>query len=467
MREAGGRIGPLPSSSPPSRPSWDAPPMPDRTHGKEIALHRERCFLCGVVTPERAVEGEDPLGEIARLIDTAGGMEAGRLTQRLDRAHPKTYFGKGKLAELVDAAGAAEADTIVVDDALAPKQLSAIEEACSLKVIDRNEVIIDIFQARARSRQAKLQVELAQLQYELPRLARKWTHLERLGGGIGTRGPGESQIETDRRLLRQKIARLRTDLEEIENRKQREVRGRGRVYSVCLVGYTNAGKSSLLNRLTGAGAFVEDRLFATLDTLTRRLDLGDGDAAILSDTIGFIRRLPHHLVASFHATLAEAAHADLLLHVVDASDPVVLEYVKSVNDTLASIGLGESARMHVLNKLDAVGDVAALDGLRRAVTPPTRAVSAKTGEGMDALLADLKARVRAHRRHTAAMVCFPASDGRLYAAVNAQADVASARYDGDDCYMEISAPDDVLARLEAMAGGRWRVVRAAAADKGL
>ncbi|MCC8116883.1 MAG: GTPase HflX, partial [Planctomycetes bacterium] len=277
--------------------------MRDSTHAKKIELAKERCFLCSVVTPDRLIPGEDPLEEISRLVDTAGGEEAGRIFQRLERPVARSYFGKGKLQEIADAARATEADTIVVDDDLSPKQLSAIENACSRKVIDRNEVILDIFQANARTSQAKLQVELAQLQYELPRLARKWTHLERLGGGIGTRGPGESQIETDRRLLRGKISALKRSLAEIEARKEREVNNRDAIFSACLVGYTNAGKSSLLNALTQAGTLVEDRLFATLDTLTRRLDVGDGLEILLSDTVGFICRLPHHLVASFHSTL--------------------------------------------------------------------------------------------------------------------------------------------------------------------
>ena len=423
--------------------------MRDRTHAKEIALAKERCFLCAVVTPDRFTQGEDPLEEIGRLVDTAGGEEAGRMFQRLERPVSSTYFGKGKLQEIAQAAADTEADTIVVDDNLSPKQLSAVENACSKKVIDRNEVILDIFQSNARTSQAMLQVELAQLQYELPRLARKWTHLERLGGGIGTRGPGESQIETDRRLLRGKIASLKRSLAEIEARKEREVGNRDSIFAACLVGYTNAGKSSLLNSLTKAGALVEDRLFATLDTLTRRLDCGDGLEILLSDTVGFIRRLPHHLVASFHATLEEAARADILIHVVDASDPLAMVQIDSVASTLDEIGIADLPRVYALNKVDGVDNPGAVESLMKRVSPAFP-VSAHTGEGLDALVAYLRERAEANMRLV--RLRFNSGDGKRFALLNQVAVVTETEYDGSDVIVGVRIDPTDLERIRRLPG---------------
>ncbi|MCC8107973.1 MAG: GTPase HflX [Planctomycetes bacterium] len=423
--------------------------MRDRTHAKKIELAKERCFLCSVVTPDRLIPGEDPLEEISRLVDTAGGEEAGRIFQRLERPVARSYFGKGKLQEIADAARATEADTIVVDDDLSPKQLSAIENACSRKVIDRNEVILDIFQANARTSQAKLQVELAQLQYELPRLARKWTHLERLGGGIGTRGPGESQIETDRRLLRGKISALKRSLAEIEARKEREVNNRDAIFSACLVGYTNAGKSSLLNALTQAGTLVEDRLFATLDTLTRRLDVGDGLEILLSDTVGFICRLPHHLVASFHATLEEAARADILIHVVDAADPLAMVQIDSVAGTLKEIGLEDLPRIYALNKVDSVTVPGTVEALMKRVFPAFP-VSAHTGEGLDKLVAHLRAGAEGGMRRI--RLRFDSGDGRRFATLNEVGQVMDTEYDGSDVIATVRISPADLERVRKLPG---------------
>ncbi len=423
--------------------------MQDRTHAKEIALAKERCFLCSVVTPDRNIPGEDPLEEIARLVDTAGGEEAGRIIQRLERPVARSYFGKGKLEEIAEAARVAEADTIVVDDDLSPKQLSAVESACCLKVIDRNEVILDIFQANARTSQAMLQVELAQLQYELPRLARKWTHLERLGGGIGTRGPGESQIETDRRLLRGKISSLKRSLAEIEARKEREVSNRDAIFSACLVGYTNAGKSSLLNALTKADALVEDRLFATLDTLTRRLDCGDGLEILVSDTVGFIRRLPHHLVASFHATLEEAAKSDLLIHVVDAADPLAMVQIDSVTSTLEEIGIADLPRVYALNKVDNVASPAQLEALMKRVSPAFP-VSAHTGQGLPELIEFLRSRAEAGMRRIS--LRFNSGDGRRFALLNEVASVQDTVYDGSDVIVSVRIDPADLERIRRLPG---------------
>lgn len=423
--------------------------MSTRMDRQDIQLERERCFLISAITPGKYSPHEDPLSELASLIDTAGGQVVGTLTQRLDAPHKRTYFGKGKFEELADRVVETQADTIVADDDLSPTQLSALEDACRRKVIDRNEVILDIFASRARSHQAQLQVELAQAQYELPRLARKWTHLERLGGGIGTRGPGESQIESDRRILRRKIKLLRAELTEIEQRKAREVSSRHEVFTTCLIGYTNAGKSSLLNLLTQTGTLAEDKLFATLDTLTRRYEFTDGLAFLLSDTVGFIRRLPHHLVASFHATLEEAAQADLLLHVVDASDPLAMEHTRAANDILQELGMHGKNRLYLLNKVDAVTDEAAFAAFKASLDPVC-CISALTGEGSQTLL-DL-IREKALKGSVTATVRFPATDGRRFALVNQLGRVQATTYEDADVVINATFDRADFDRLKALPG---------------
>lgn len=419
----------------------------DRT---DLQLEKERCFLVGAIVPGRYDGAEEPLAELERLVDTAGGRAVGRITQRLDRPHPKTFLGTGRFEELVETARGLHADTIVVDDDLSPRQLSTIENACRTKVIDRSEVILDIFAGRARSYQAKLQVALAQMEYELPRLARKWLHLERLGGGIGTRGPGESQIESDRRIIRSRIASLREELREIEARKAREVTSRASAFTACLVGYTNAGKSTLLNRLTGAEALVEDRLFATLDTLTRRLDYPEeGLSVLVSDTVGFIRRLPHHLVASFHATLEEAEQADLLIHVVDGSDPMALRFAEAAEGTLGELGMAHKPRLYALNKTDAVADPAALERLGEALRPSVR-VSALSGTGLPELRAAIAGRALQGRKEVT--LRFPAADGRRFALVNEIGEVRGTRYDNADAVVTVSLDTAALERIRRLPG---------------
>jgi len=421
-------------------------PRKDRV---ELALGRERCLLAGAVVPGRYVEGEDPLDELARLVDTAGGVIVGRVAQRLDKPHPKTFLGSGKFEELVAAVHDLEADTVVVDDDLSGKQLGALEEGCRAKVIDRTEVILDIFASRARSYQAKLQVELAQLQYQLPRQVRRWTHLERLGGGIGTRGPGESQLESDRRMIRRAIGRLEEELAGIEARKAREVATRSETCTVCLVGYTNAGKSSLMNRLTSADAFVADRLFATLDTLTRKLEIPDAPPILLSDTVGFIRRLPHKLVASFHATLEEASRADLLLHVIDAADPVAGDLAASVESTLSELGMADRPRLNVLNKIDAVTEPALLARLGELLEPCVQ-VSAHSGVGVPELLARLRATALEGRREVT--LRFGAGDGRRLALINEIGLVRETRYEGEEAVVTAILAPLALQRVEALPG---------------
>ena len=421
----------------------------DRVDRENLTIHNERCFLVGVIKPGRYDETEKPLEELEALLQTAGADVVGSIVQRLDKPTTKYYLGKGKFYDMVDMAHECGADTIVVDDDLTPTQLSMIEEAARLKVIDRSEVILDIFLTRATSKQAILQVELAQLEYELPRLARKWTHLERLGGGIGTRGPGESQIETDRRIIRRKISFLRNNLDEIESRKAREVASRENLFTTCLVGYTNAGKSSMLNRLTGDNAYVEDQLFATLDTLTRKLTLPNGSNILLSDTVGFIRRLPHHLVASFHATLEEAAQADLLLVVVDGSDSMARAQVVAVEQTLESLGMQDKEKLYVINKADKISDETALENLRAEVGESV-VVSAHSGQGLDEMLAIIEDKVLAGKIRV--KLRFSAGDGKRQALLNQVGLVQDTVYDGGDVIISVILEKADYERIKNMPG---------------
>lgn len=421
----------------------------DRHDRTELTLSREKCFLVGAEIPGRYNRSEEPLSELEALLEAVDAEVVGSITQKLDKPHNKYYLGKGKFYDMVDAARESGADTIVVDDDITATQLGNIEEAARLKVIDRSEVILDIFMSRARSHQAMMQVEMAQLQYELPRLARKWTHLERLGGGIGTRGPGESQIETDRRIIRRKIAKLRVDLKEIEDRKIREVAGREKSFTACLVGYTNAGKSSLLNKMTGGDAFVEDMLFATLDTLTRKLELPNGMNMLLSDTVGFIRRLPHHLVASFHATLEEASQADLLLHVIDGSDTMALEHARSVDATLAELGMQDKDRIFVLNKCDLLEDEALKRGILSHFEPAIF-VSAKSGEGIDELLQELINKALGGLRRV--KVRFSAGDGKRLAVLNQVGLVEDTVYEGSEVTLTATLKGPDYERICKMPG---------------
>src|SRR5947199_1724505 len=350
----------------------------------ELTVHRERAFLVSVDLPDRPWISTDPLEELTGLATTAGAVVVGSLVQRRPNIIPATYIGKGKVVELQEQVQAADADVIIFDNDLSPAQVRNIEKATEVKVIDRSELILDIFASRARSMEARLQVELAQLEYSLPRLRRMWTHLSRYKGGIGLRGPGETQLEEDRRLVALRIRDLKARLVEVQARKEREVRSRFEEHTVSLVGYTNAGKSTLMNVLTGAGVLAEDKLFSTLDTRTRQWHMKEWGRVLLSDTVGFIRDLPHHLIASFKATLEEARQARLLLHVIDASNPQAEDQIKAVNKVLAELGCGSKPTLLVLNKADLVKDPSFLHVLQ-AHHPRAIAVSAATGQGIDEL----------------------------------------------------------------------------------
>ena len=320
----------------------------------------ERAFLVAVATKGRANRwsAENSMEELAQLAKTAGADVVGRLIQRLSIPSKTHYLGKGKLDELLSLKSSANYDVIIFDDELSPLQQRNLEAALQVKVIDRAALILDIFAKRARTREGQLQVELAQHQYLFPRLAGQWSHLERLGGGIGTRGPGESQLETDRRLIRQKIHRLEARIEEMRKHRRlyRQQRKRSGIPIVALVGYTNAGKSTLLNTLSQADVFVEDKLFATLDPTTRRLTLPDKNVILLTDTVGFIRKLPLTIVTAFRATLEELPEANILLHVVDLTSHNAPEQCRTVEDILADLNLTDKPRITALNKIDSLLD---------------------------------------------------------------------------------------------------------------
>jgi GTP-binding protein HflX len=351
----------------------------------ELTVHLERALLVSVASPGRPWLNEaDPLDELRGLATTAGAVVVGGLTQRRQDIIPGTYIGKGKLEELQEQVEATDADVVIFDNDLSPAQVRNLEKTTNVKVLDRSELILDIFATRARTHEAKLQVELAQLEYALPRLRKMWTHLSRYKGGIGLRGPGETQLEEDRRLVAHKIRDLKDRLAAVQARKQREVYSRREEHTVSLVGYTNAGKSTLMNRLTGAGFLAEDKLFSTLDTRTRQWRLEDWGRVLLSDTVGFIRDLPHHLVASFKATLEETRQARLLLHVVDASSPSAEEQIKAVDGVLKELGCADKPTLLVLNKVDRLSDLSYLHVLEKH-HPRSVSVSAATGQGLDKL----------------------------------------------------------------------------------
>ena len=334
----------------------------------------------------------DDLAELTSLAESAGAVVVDKFRQKIRKINPSTYVGKGKADQLAGRVRRFEADVVIFENDLSPGQIRELEAIISAKVLDRSELILDIFATRAKTRQAKLQVELAQLEYTYPRLTRMWSHLDSVAGaggataagtvgGIGTRGPGEQQLEIDRRLVSKRISELKHELINIDKRRIREIGGRKGLFKICLVGYTNAGKSTLLNTLTDAGVLVEDRLFATLDTRTRRWTPAKGTEVLISDTVGFVKKLPHQLVASFKATLEEAFNADLLLHIIDVSSLDALEQIKSVNNVLKEIGCGEKPILEVLNKVDVVRNISDLETLQTLYHDAV-CISARTGYGL-------------------------------------------------------------------------------------
>jgi GTPase len=385
------------------------------------------------------------LEELTRLVDTAGAEVVGRVSQHIVSPNPATLIGEGKVEEVAGEVAASDASLVIFDEELSPVQGVNLERELKVRVMDRAEVILDIFSTRARSHEAKLQVELAQLEYLLPRLTRMWTHLSRIRGGIGLRGPGETQLETDRRIIRRRIQGLKAKLKDVEKHRENLRAGRDPMLSVALVGYTNAGKSSILRGLSGNHEIVvEDRLFATLDTLTREVDLGEGQRARVTDTVGFIRKLPHHLVASFRATLEEARGADVLLHIVDASHPDWEGQMRVVEKVVAELGLADRPIMLVFNKMDAVADPSSFTARVRALHPTSLATSTMRTDGLSSLKAALRDLERTGRPTVRVRV--PMTDGARLAALYREGEVLS-RTQSDTEY-------ELVVRLDA-----WQVNR--------
>lgn len=412
----------------------------------ELTVRQERAVLVGVGLPERPLEQyPGPLAELRGLAKTAGAVVMADVVQNRQKPDLSTYIGRGKLQELEQVVKATDANVVIFDNELLPSQVKNIEQVTNAKVIDRTELILDIFATRAQTKQARLQVELAQLEYFRPRLKRLWTHLERHGGGIGTRGPGEQQIETDRRLIDKKIRDLKARLSVIQERKSREVEARRSELRVCLVGYTNAGKSTLMNRLTGADVLVADKLFATLDTRTRQWHMPEVGKVLLSDTVGFIRNLPHDLVESFKATLEEATHADLLLHVVDASNPQAKQQIEAVNQVLEEIGARSIPTVLVLNQIDRVTDLGQLHALEK-LHPRSVSVSAADGIGIDRLQALVAETLS--EKYVVAEVKTHAGNGKLLAQLATHSQILERRFDGEDVRLTVRAPRAVLNRID-------------------
>jgi GTP-binding protein HflX len=399
-----------------------AEPMSERATLIDLTAPEERAFLIGLDQPQ---DGRWPvqrsLVELGALAETAGAVVVGSAFQRRRYPDPTWYFGKGRAAELADEKAATGFNLLIVDDELDPNQQRSLEKLLDCKVLDRSALIIDIFARHARTREGSLQVELAALEYHLPRLTRMWTHLSRTGGGIGTRGPGESQLETDRRLIRDKIKKVRGELEDVKRQRATASRQRDRseVATVALVGYTNAGKSTLLNALADADLFVADMLFATLDPTSRQVTLPSGQRIVATDTVGFINKLPHDLVEAFRATLEEVVRADLLLEVVDAADPDFIGQQEAVQAVLDELGAGDKPRITVYNKIDL------LDADLRAAPWPDHEraafVSAASGEGLPALLERVGAVLR--EQMTAVDAVLPWSRGELVARAKAAGEV--------------------------------------------
>ncbi len=405
---------------------------------------REKIVLVGMtVPPARDAETERHLDELALLVDTAGADEAARVLQRRDRPDPATYVGRGKAEELRELSLTVDADTVVFDDDLTPAQSRNLEKILGRTAIDRTAVILDIFAQNAQTQEGKAQVELAQLRYRLPRLRGRGRSLSQQAGGIGTRGPGETQLEVDRRRLLRRMTKLEAELRQVtaHRRLQRKGRSRSRLSSVSLVGYTNAGKSTLLNHLTDAGVLVEDRLFATLDPRTRRLALPGGESVLLSDTVGFVRKLPHQLVEAFRSTLEVVTESDLLVHVVDSASPDPEAEIDAVRAVLAEIGAGAVPELLAFNKADVSSEAKRLADRYPGSVP----ISAVTGAGVDGLLAAVGDRLRALM--TVVHLVVPYERGDILAAVHREGEVLVEEHGEDAARLSVRVDGAGAARF--------------------
>ncbi|MGY2079801.1 GTPase HflX [Modestobacter sp. SYSU DS0657] len=427
--------------------------LTDVTEVEYRQLRLERVVLVGVWTEGTAVDAQRSLAELAALAETAGSEVLEALVQRRDKPDPATYVGSGKATEIRDIVAATGADTVVFDGELTPGQLNQLEKVLKVKVVDRTALILDIFAQHATSREGKAQVELAQMQYMIPRLRGWGESMSRQaggrvagGGGIGTRGPGETKIETDRRRIRARVSKLRKEIAGMATARatQRSSRSRNAVPSVAIAGYTNAGKSSLLNRLTDAGVLVQDALFATLDPTVRRAQTPEGREYTLTDTVGFVRHLPHQLVDAFRSTLEEVAGADLLLHVVDGSDPDPIGQINAVHTVLSEIDASAVPELIVVNKVDAMSEEDVLT-LRQAL-PGAAWVSARTGEGIEALRDVVAARLP--HPHVDVDVLLPYDRGDLVARVHRDGEVLEERHEADGTRLSARVDDGLAAALD-------------------
>ena len=411
-----------------------------------------RAVLAGLNSPALSREqnaNEESLEELEALLETAGGTCVGTVLQNKATPDPRTFLGEGKVAELKELCQGVKADLVIFDNDLSPSQQRVLTETLSVQVLDRSALILDIFAQRARTAEGRLQVELAQYKYLLPRLTSMWSHLERQEGAIGTRGPGETQLETDRRLIRQKITRLEGELKEVRRIRatQRQRREKNEVPVVAIVGYTNAGKSTLLNHLTGAGIPANNRLFDTLDTTTRTLELSDTCSVLISDTVGFISKLPHQLVEAFKATLEELEYADLLLHVVDASNPEWQEQAQVVERLITELGAWETPRLDVFNKCDM------LEGDILPHGEDTVAISARTGAGVDRLLDKLKERL--DKGTLRVKLAIPYDQGGVVDMLYREAKVEKVEY-GETIEVDAICPPKVLGRVRDYVTEGWK-----------
>ncbi|MGQ3685752.1 MAG: GTPase HflX [Candidatus Loosdrechtia sp.] len=412
-----------------------------------FTVRTERAIPFCVITPGSCHRSEIPLEELQRLTETAGASVVHTLFQNRVSIDPVYYLGKGKALELSKIADELNADVLICDDNLTPAQVRNLEKITGKKVIDRSELILDIFATRAKTFQAKLQVELAQLEYTRPRLKRMWTHLSRIEGGIGTRGPGEKQLEVDKRIISKKIQHLKKKLNEIEKRQERLVISRKEFFTVSIVGYTNAGKSTLMNVLTDAGTLVEDKLFATLDTKTGLCILENGERILVSDTVGFIQKLPHHLIASFKATLEEARNADLLLHVVDISAPEVQKHIDAVNTVLKELGCDQKPVIMVFNKMDALKDESVIPLLKNQYDDSVL-IAAKTSYGIP----DLKRRIREiiELEFVDIELSCSSGSGKLISYLYEHANIISSQFDEKRVFFRLCVDRRLLRKLCAM-----------------
>ncbi|MDZ7658570.1 GTPase HflX [Fodinibius sp.] len=407
---------------------------------------QERAVLVGVYGPETPrIQAEEYLDELELLTYTAGGKTIDKVLQNRMHPDPSSYVGSGKLRQLKSMKGERNVDTFIFDDDLSPTQIRNIEKETKAKVLDRSGLILDIFASRAKTAAAKTQVELAQLQYLLPRLTRFWTHLSRQQGGIGTRGPGESQIEMDRRMIDKRIATLKEKLDKIDQQRQTQRKGRSEKVRISLVGYTNAGKSTLMNALTDTEVLAENRLFATLDSTVRQYEIGNHEA-LLSDTVGFIRKLPHDLIASFKSTLDEVRECDILLHVVDASSRVVQDYIDVVDDTLEDMEVTDKKNLLVFNKMDAI-DSHRINELKRAY-PDAVFISAERSIGLDKLENRIKELIE--EDFVTKTMTIPAAKYEGVAFLHREANILEKKYEGSDIKLTFSIDKADLMRLNAI-----------------